>query len=91
MNKMARGFAYLLAANFEALAVFFGSWMVAKWLDENYPQPFRWILVTLPVGLLVIAHAFYVLLRALMRLEKQSSSSAGVDKAQNSSFRGGKK
>lgn len=82
MNKMVRGMSYLLAVNFEAVAVIFGAWMLAKWLDSNHPQQFRWMMVTLPVALLVIAHSFYMVIRALIRLEKGGSSTPEIEKSQ---------
>lgn len=77
MNKMARGLSYLIAACFEAVAVVFGVSFAAKWLEANHPQTFRWIVVLMPIGILVIAHTFYVVLRTIIRLEKSPPEGGG--------------
>jgi hypothetical protein len=74
MNKMSRGLSYLIAASFEAVAVVFGAALAARWLDQNHPQGFRWLVVTMPLGLLVIAHTFYVVLRAVIRMDQSSAA-----------------
>ncbi|MEY4630319.1 MAG: hypothetical protein RIQ81_439 [Pseudomonadota bacterium] len=85
MNKMTRGFSYLLAVNFEVLVVIFGAWGAAKWLDAEYPQSFRWLMVTVPLAFIVIAHSFYAVIRALMRLDSQSKSGDEIEKTPKSS------
>lgn len=77
MNKMARGLSYLIAACFEAVAVIFGAAFAARWLDQNHPQTFRWLAVTMPIGFLVICHTFYVVLRAIVRMDKSSPGPDG--------------
>lgn len=77
MNKMARGLSYLIGASFEAVALIIGAALAGKWLDGNYPQGFRWIAITMPLSLLVIAHTFYVVLRAVVRMEKSEDSGRG--------------
>ena len=66
-----------MGASFEAVALVIGAAMVGKWLDSNYPQGFRWITITMPVSLLVIAHTFYVVLRAVVRMEKSDGGGRG--------------
>ena len=77
MNKMTRGLSYLMGASFEAVALVIGAALAGKWLDTNYPQGFRWISITMPFCLLVIAHTFYVVLRAVVRLEKSGDDQRG--------------
>ncbi|NDE15643.1 hypothetical protein EBZ80_12005 [bacterium] len=77
MNKMARGLSYLIAACFEAVAVIFGAALAARYLDANHPQGFRWLALTMPVGFLVICHTFYVVLRAIVRMDKETSATDG--------------
>jgi len=77
MNKMARGLSYLIAACFEAVAVIFGAALAARYLDANHPQGFRWLAVTMPIGFLVICHTFYVVLRAIVRMDQSTSGPEG--------------
>lgn len=77
MNKMARGLSYLMGASFEAVALVIGAAIGGKWLDGNYPQDFRWINITMPFSLLLIAHTFYVVLRAVIRMEKSEDGERG--------------
>ncbi len=77
MNKMARGLSYLVGASFEAVALVIGAAIAGKWLDINHPQSFRWIAITMPFCLLVIAHTFYVVLRAVIRMEKSEEPKDG--------------
>lgn len=71
MNKMARGLSYLIAVGFEAVALIFGAAFVAKWLDGSYPKSFRWLSVTIPVAMVVIGHTFYVVLRAVIKMDRR--------------------
>lgn len=70
MNKMTRGLSYLIGASFEALAILIGATLLAGWLDQNHPIAVKWIVVLLPLSLVVVAHTFYVVLRAILRMER---------------------
>ncbi len=79
MNKMARGLSYLIGVSFEAVAIIFGAALAAKWLDANYPQSFRWLTVTMLLALIVIGHTFYIVLRAIIRIDRAEGKGDGRD------------
>lgn len=76
---MTRGFSYLIGASFEGLAILVGGVFLAGWLDKNYPISVKWITVVLPVSLIVVAHTFYVVIRAILRLEAEGKHKSGAE------------
>jgi hypothetical protein len=70
VNKNYKALAYLLAANFEAVAVFMSAWYVGGWLNEKYPDSVDWYVVTFSFGIVVIVHSWY---RLFVNLKNQFS------------------
>ena len=70
MGNITKAFTYVLAAQFQAVGIILAAWWIGDWLDHNMAQSFPWLAVTLPVGLLVIAQTFYVMVRRAYQLTK---------------------
>jgi len=65
---------YLLAANFETVAIFLLSWKIGQYLNTHFPQNFNWQVVCIILGLAVIIHSWVVLFRSLMRDQGKKKS-----------------
>ena len=66
-----KALSYLLAANFEAVAIFYLTWQLGKYLNTNYPQSFNWFMATTGLGLVVIVHTWYIMFRSLMKSQER--------------------
>ena len=77
MNNLSKAFGYLIAGQFQAATLIIAAWFVGEWLNSNYPQDFSWYLVTVPVGVLGVAHTFYILIRYILRAESGSKKGHG--------------
>ena len=54
------------------MSVFLGAgWYGAESLNEQYPQSFDWLFVTIPLALILIVHSFYVVFRFIIQKEKK--------------------
>lgn len=69
--KMTKAFGYLLAANFEAVALMIAAWFGADYLNTVLPQSFSWVPVTFTIAGLVIMHSWYVIFKTLLRLDRE--------------------
>lgn len=70
MQGLAKAFSYLIAAHFQALGILAVSWFIGDYLDKNYPISFSWLLIFVPIGVLGMAHSFYVIVMNLRMQEK---------------------
>lgn len=59
MNRNYKALAYLMAANFEAVAVFVSAWYIGEWLTVKYPEVIDWFIVTFSVAIVVVVHSWY--------------------------------
>lgn len=67
MNNLSKAFGYLIAGQTQAVALIIAAWFVGEWLNSHYPQNFSWYVVTIPVGVLGVAHTFYILIKYILR------------------------
>ena len=67
MEKMYRSFAYIMAANVEAVATIFCAWYGGNWLNENYGAQFDWLLVTFIIAIIVICFSWYRMFKNLIK------------------------
>ena len=68
---MNKSFGYLLAANFEAVAVLLAAWFGGSYLNESMPQNFSWLPVTFAMAGIVIVHSWYVIFKVMIRLDRE--------------------
>jgi hypothetical protein len=61
----------------EAVALFLAAWWAAQWLDNNYPQNFSWMLVTVGFATLVLVHSWYVIFKLILKTSQKDSSGSG--------------
>ena len=71
MDRNTRGLAMLLATQFQAIIFLGAAWYGAESLNEQYPQGFDWLFVTIPLSLILIVHSFYVVFRFIIKKEKK--------------------
>ena len=69
--KMTKAFGYIIAANFEAVALLVGAWLVGDWLNENVAQNFSWMPITFGAAIVVLVHSWYVIFKTLMRMDRE--------------------
>jgi hypothetical protein len=74
MDRGTRGLAMLLATQFQAIIFLGAGWYGAESLNDQYPQDFDWLLVTIPLALLLIVHSFYVVFRFVIQKEKKEKA-----------------
>lgn len=74
MADFGRGFTYLIAAQFQAVALLFFAWWAGEWMNEHWPKSFNWYAVTVPVAVLGVAQTFYVVIRQVLREGKTGGS-----------------
>lgn len=77
MNNLSKAISYLIAVQFQAVALIIAAWLVGEWLNSHYPRDFSWYVVTIPIGVLSIAHTFYVLIRYVLKTGKSDKKSDG--------------
>ena len=70
MASLTKAFTYVLAAQFQAIGLIFTAWWIGDWLDKNHATSFSWLIVTLPVGIVVMGQTFYVMVRRAYLLTK---------------------
>ena len=66
-----KALSYLLAANFEAVTIFYLSWQLSKYLNTSYPQSFDWTLLCVGLGVAIIIHSWTMMFRSLMKDERE--------------------
>ena len=71
MGSLGKAFTYVIAAQFQAIGLLMTAWWVGDWLDRAHRASFSWQLVTLPVGVLVVAQTFYLMVRRAYLLTKE--------------------
>jgi len=79
LNSITKAFSYLIAAHVQAVGIIFASWWIAKELDSSYPIGFPWLSITIPFGIIVVVHTFYLILRSLFWQKKAAESSEDTD------------
>jgi hypothetical protein len=72
MASLTRAFSYLIAAQFQALGLFFVAWWGGNWLNEHHPISVNWYAVTFTVAVLATGHTFYVVIRHAINQSKRS-------------------
>lgn len=70
MNNASKAFGILMAANFEALVIFFLCHEGGVWLDENYPGDTSWRNKMYLVGIVVIGTLWIRMFKHLVTLSK---------------------
>lgn len=78
MASLTRAFSFVIAAQFQAMAILGAAWWVGNYLNANHPISFNWYAVTFPVGVLAVAQTFYVIVKSAMLQDKKTSPSAIV-------------
>lgn len=63
-----KGFAYLMAANFQAVLLIGLAFKLVSYLEKEYSQSFPWDYLVWPICLLIIAHSYYLIMRQIMKL-----------------------
>jgi hypothetical protein len=71
---MVKALTYVIAAQFQALALLLLGWWVGKELNSNFPASFDWLLVTILFAVVASLQTFYVLIRAAYRESKSEKS-----------------
>lgn len=66
-----KGLSYLLAANFEAVAIFLFAWEVGGYLNEKYPGSTDWMVVSVIVGFLIIIYTWIIMFARLIKTDKK--------------------
>ena len=74
MGGLAKAFAYLIAAHVQAIGMVFMAWWLGTWLNSRYPIGFNWLFITIPFGVLAMAHNFYLIIRSLIWQKKAAES-----------------
>lgn len=77
MNNLSKAFGYLIAGQTQAVALIIAAWLVGDWLNSHYPQSFTWFVVTIPLGVLGVAHTFYILIRYILRTHGSDKKKSG--------------
>ena len=74
MAGFGSGLSYLIAAQFQALALLGFGWWAGSWLNENHPKDgFNWMIVTMSFAVLATVQTFYVVIRKTTQDAKKSS------------------
>lgn len=79
MANFGRAFSYLIAAQFQAVALLFFAWWAGQWLNEHYAKSFNWYAVTIPLAVIGMAQTLYVVVRQVMK-EGKSDDAAKADR-----------
>jgi hypothetical protein len=74
MANFGRGYTYLIAAQFQALALLAFAYFAGSWLNDHWPKGFNWYAVTIPISVLGMAQTFYVVVRQVMSEGKTGAS-----------------
>jgi hypothetical protein len=80
MASLGKAFTYVIAAQFQAIGLLLTAWWIGAWLDREHATSFSWMIVTMPVGILVMGQTFYVMVRRAYQLTKSEPS--GTDAPQ---------
>lgn len=83
MANLARGLSYLIAAQFQSLGLLGAAWWIGDWLNHNHPARISWFALTFPVGVLAVAHTFYMVVRHAFAEAKRAEDRA-AERARNS-------
>lgn len=79
MNSQFRKFGLVMSACVETVVFMFAAKLGGDWLNNSFPKSFNWFGVTSLLALIMIVHSWYVILRILVRDEKNSSISKQDD------------
>ena len=71
-NSKFRLYALVMGANVETILYMVAGWQLGLWLNENYPKNFDWSAVTYGFALLLIIRSWYVILRIIIKQQKES-------------------
>lgn len=71
---MTKALMLVLALSFHLVAIVIGCIYLGVYLDQRYPiAEISWLAITLIVGLMVIAHNYYMLFRYLHSRQESSA------------------
>ena len=81
MNHFIRIFGYLLGANGQAVFLLIGSAYLVPYLEERFPQNFEWSAVVWPLAVAAVIHSYFIIIRAMIRLEQRRPPTDPPDEA----------
>lgn len=73
LNSKFKLYSLLMGANVETVLYLVSAWYVAEWLDESYPIGFSWSAITFVFALILIGRSWYVMLRIMIKDQKENS------------------
>ncbi len=73
MSRGYRKFGLVMGANVESVMYLFAAWWIGSWANESYPRDFDWKLPAFLLSLILISHSWYVMLRQLIKFNKEDS------------------
>lgn len=70
LNQTSRALGAVLAINTQVAAIIAAGFWGEAYLEQNWPQTFKWVNIMVPLALLGVLQSYYVMFRYLVRLEK---------------------
>lgn len=80
MNNILKGLSYLLVLYFELALVIVTGVFGGEYLDSHYPMPFRWVLVSTAISVVLCIYLPYSFLVKIIKQESQKSSKKATQK-----------
>jgi hypothetical protein len=80
MNNILRGLSYLLVLYFELAIVIVVGVFGGRYLDNHYPAPFRWVLVSTAISVVLCIYLPYSFLVKIIKQESQKSPKKALQK-----------
>ncbi len=77
MGNLTKAFSYLIAAQVQAITLIVAAWWIGDYLNQHHPIGFSWFAITIPVGILGVAHSFYLVIRYTMKQSKKADKKDG--------------
>jgi positive regulator of sigma E activity len=74
MSNLTKAFSYLIAAQVQAITLIVAAWWIGDYLNQHHPIGFSWFAITIPVGVIGVAHSFYVVIRYTLKQAKKAEN-----------------